>query len=113
MGSLFDENGNGDLDVTEVEHMVRDLATMRMTVIQGALAKQMSRMDQTGELMMGSNRDMDEFQRKIAGPGQELIEHYKRLLAPGGSTRAAILRQHLDVNHDGRVKRDEFVWCAP
>jgi hypothetical protein len=113
MWSLFDTNRNGDLDVRELETLVRDLATVRLTNVRHALDRAMSRMDATGQLTIMANNTMNEWQRTVAEPGRQLIAHYEQLLAPGISTRAAFMKQHLDVNHDGHVRKEEFIRAAP
>lgn len=111
---LYNSNMDDNLDLDEVEVMVRDLATVREQELERALAVSRARMLDSRQLKLNGAFALARWQKTIGEPGEKLQQMYNGYLQAGGvESRAVLLRSELDTSRDGRVTPSEFLQNAP
>jgi len=111
---LYNADMNDDLDLDEVEVMVRDLASVRESELERMLAVTRERLLDSRLLKLNGPTALSRWQNEIGEPGERLKQMYNGYLQAGGAeSRAVLLRSELDTSHDGRISASEFLQNAP
>jgi len=113
MFDLYDVDRDANLDLDELETMLRDLLAVRRDELESALAVQRERVVTPERIMLNGNA-LALWRKTVGDPGSGLLMHYEHMLQPRGfESRAVLLRSNLDSSHDGQVTLKEFVLGAP
>mmetsp|Transcript_123086 Transcript_123086/g.245028 ORF Transcript_123086/g.245028 Transcript_123086/m.245028 type:complete len:397 (-) Transcript_123086:144-1334(-) len=111
---MYNADMNDDLDLNEMEVMVRDLAVVREQELERVLAVSRARMLDSRRLKLDGAAALSRWQREIGAPGKRLQQMYDCYLQAGGAeSRAILLRSEMDTSRDGRVTPSEFLQNAP
>jgi len=112
---LYDINQDGNIDLQELEVMIKELLIVRREEAKRVMDEFANRRSSHGGLdreqrilldMEGEARDWGE---RIGKQGKSLLDHYNFMLREGLQNRCIILRSQLDYTHDGRISLQEFL----
>lgn len=110
MFDLYDLDASQVLSIRELEHLLKDLISVRKHELAKSERRQM--MDERHVALAVSEAELKE-QEEVGAMAKELSKHYRNMLkGTGFRSRATVLRAALDSSHDGRVTKGEFVRSA-
>lgn len=110
MFALYDFDGDNNLEVTELEVMLRELFVVRRKELNAALALQRQYVLNADRLILGMQKEEELWQSRVGGLGKKLQAHYDGMLhGEGLDNRVHLLRSQLDHDHDGVVTLSEFM----
>jgi len=111
---MYNADMNDDLDLDEVEAMIKDLASVREQELQRMLAVTRERLLDSRQLKLNGPAALSRWRKEIGEPGERLQQMYNCYIQAGGAeSRAVLLRSELDTSRDGFVGPSEFLQNAP
>lgn len=111
---MYNANMDDDLDLDEVEVMVRELASVRQQELERKLEVTRQTLLDPRRLKLNGPAALSRWRKEIGEPGDRLKQMYNCYLQGGGAeSRAILLRSELDTSRDGQVGPSEFLLNAP
>lgn len=104
--SVVDESGDGELEVTEVMSLIKEIWEVRREGLLKFIEAEQKRLHYAGDSLVHPQHQKT---RRLQAEASKLLRWYESALHPGKLNEQAMLfSEQGDTTHDGRLKVDEF-----